>query len=84
MVTWDEFLTFHFIVQNDLADIKLVFELTGAKEITEGKNSNPRMSNGQYIHIFQTNGCSGFYSSSSRCEQCGVGILSRAARVPHI
>lgn len=35
VVTWEEFSTFHFNVQSNLPDIKLVFDLTGADEITE-------------------------------------------------
>ncbi|GAB9464157.1 hypothetical protein Gpo141_00001597 [Globisporangium polare] len=35
LVTWEDFYNFHFNVQNNLDDIKLAFELTGAAEITE-------------------------------------------------
>jgi hypothetical protein len=37
VVTWEEFVAFHFSVQSNLPDIKLAFELTGAAEITEGE-----------------------------------------------
>lgn len=37
MVSWDDFYSFHFTVQNHLKDIQLAFELTGAEEITEGR-----------------------------------------------
>ncbi|GLE01896.1 hypothetical protein PINS_up010734 [Pythium insidiosum] len=35
LVTWEDFYKFHANVQNNLADIKLAFDLTHAEEITE-------------------------------------------------